>query len=337
MSDHSQVSQSSSQIIPWHDAVWQRINDQRNEDRLPHAILLSGEEGIGKQQFAQRLADSLLCHNPSEQGNPCGTCKSCHVMRSDAHPDFRTIGAPEGKVQIPVDSIRALTSFMALTRSYGRFRVAIISPADAMNINAANSLLKTLEEPPASTVIILVTSRPSLLLPTIRSRCRQVHIPTPSNQQAREWLQPHLSSESIDHLMVLSGGKPFLALSLGQDEVLQKSYHQLAEDLEKLLREQISITAFTSQWKKANIGLLLRWQLIWVMHIIKITSGAANESQLPSLLIKHSFQRLIPSFQQQWRLYDNLLQSSGWVESPLNQESFVEQIALYWLNARTPK
>ena len=137
-----------TRVYSWQENQWQNYLKARAADHLPHALLLTGCDGIGKSEFATLLANSLLCEQVDSEGYACGECKSCKVKKSNAHPDFKHVGLPDGKQQIPVNAIRELTDFLILSRSYGGYRVVVISAADKMNINAANSLLKSLEEPP---------------------------------------------------------------------------------------------------------------------------------------------------------------------------------------------
>ncbi len=191
--------------IKLHEAAWTQIQVDRTRDRLSHALLISGPAGIGKLQFAEKLAESLLCDAPLSDGRACGVCTACTWHASGNHPDFRRI-RPEafeeplvdvesdkptstGKAdrkkseQIRIDQVRGLESFIQVGSHRGR-RVILIEPAEAMNEATANALLKSLEEPPAGVHFLLVSHAAERLLPTVRSRTRAVPLGVPSRQAA---------------------------------------------------------------------------------------------------------------------------------------------------------
>jgi DNA polymerase-3 subunit delta' len=153
--------------------------------KLPHAMILAGPDGVGKRTFSLLLAQALNCLSPREQDS-CGECRSCRKIRSGAHPDVRVV-VPEG-ANIKIDQIRALNSEIAYQPFEGKSRVAVLDPADQLRPEAANCLLKTLEEPPSRTVIILVTPNPHALLTTIRSRCRLLTFGALTQGQVEEFL-----------------------------------------------------------------------------------------------------------------------------------------------------
>jgi DNA polymerase-3 subunit delta' len=191
------------ELYPWQKDLWQRWTELRA--RLPHAVMLKGPQGIGKLDFALNLAQSLLCETPLANSMACDNCASCHWFGQETHPDFRFLqpdalseaedaGDEEGKKkkpsrQISVDQIRSLAGFASLSAHRGGHRVVLIHPAEAMNANAANALLKTLEEPSAHLLIILVSHKPQQLLPTILSRCMALAMPLPAPAESISWLQ----------------------------------------------------------------------------------------------------------------------------------------------------
>lgn len=214
---------SAHQIYPWHAQVWQRLNAMRG--RMPHALLLKGRGGIGKFQFAQTLAQSLICSSPNAQGVGCGVCSSCHWFLQNNHPDYRLIepeqdepgedGATKTKgkkrVQILFPQILALGSFFELgSHLDGGSRVVVIHPAEALNTISANALLKILEEPPQGVIFILVSHQPQRLLATILSRCHQIDMPVPDTQQAEAWLVAQGVDNVVERL-AYAGGSPLLA------------------------------------------------------------------------------------------------------------------------------
>jgi DNA polymerase-3 subunit delta' len=209
----------SSPIYPWQTDSWNLLHE--NRARLHHAILVSGEQGVGKTSFAQHFAQSLLCLNPNEDGFACLKCQSCHWYQSFSHPDFMSLSPNDDKKDeeevskssntkklITVDQVRALADFLSLS-SHQKFKVVLIYPADGMNPAATNALLKMLEEPPENTFFILVANSSKQLLPTVRSRCQEIHIPKPDSNTAQSWLNAQ-SDISLDALKY-AGGNPLLA------------------------------------------------------------------------------------------------------------------------------
>ena len=230
-------------IYPWQLDDWDRL--QRLRPQWPHALLLYGQAGIGKFQFARHLAQGLLCEAPASNGEPCRQCAACNWFAQGNHPDFRAVlpealagelpGAPDEKEkekadaddgakktrtpskEIKIEQVRALLDFCGIGAHRGGARVVLIYPAEALNAASANALLKTLEEPPAGVVFLLVSARADRLLPTIVSRCRQWPMPTPSAEAARQWLAAQGVGDA-EQLLAEAGGAPLAALALAADE-----------------------------------------------------------------------------------------------------------------------
>jgi DNA polymerase-3 subunit delta' len=210
-------------LYPWQHEAWQALQGLRS--RLPHALLLKGAQGIGKFDLAMNFARSLLCEQPLDNGMPCQKCDSCHWFEQENHPDFRLIqpdalAAEEGEEksggkkpsrEISVDQIRDLASFANLSAHCGGYRVVVIHPAEAMNNNAANSLLKTLEEPTAKLLFLLVSHKPQQLLPTILSRCLSFTVHTPGREAGAAWLAQQ-GVKNPEHALAQTGFAPLQAL-----------------------------------------------------------------------------------------------------------------------------
>lgn len=205
-------------LLPWQDADWTRFADQFA--RLPHALLFTGAAGIGKDVFARHVAQALLCEHPRADQRPCGQCEACHWFAQDAHPDFRLLrpdheeptadGKPAARKLevIKIEAVRHTIDFAYLSSHRGGRRVVLIDPAESMNLNAANALLKVLEEPPADVVFLLVSDALQKLLPTLRSRCRIFPLTAPSQAQALAWLNAHGEADAAVEL-AHAGGAPF--------------------------------------------------------------------------------------------------------------------------------
>ncbi len=159
-------------LLPWHRALWRHTAARLQAGRMPHALLLGGPRGIGKHRFAEHLARAALCEAPDAQGGGCGQCRQCHLTLAGTHPDWRQVSPEEEGKDILVDQVRELTQHLGLKAQMGGYKVAVIEPADKMNMNAANCLLKSLEEPPAATqqygvMILLVITDSYVLLSAI--------------------------------------------------------------------------------------------------------------------------------------------------------------------------
>src|SRR5690606_31515541 len=157
------------------------------QHHLPHALMLRGPAGTGKAHFALALAQMLLCEKPLAQV-ACGRCKTCHLIKAGSHPDLLLVEPEEAGKAIKVDQVRHLVEFASRKAQFSGYRVVVICPAEAMNPNASNALLKSLEEPGEKTLLALVSHQVSGVLPTIRSRCQVVEFPVPPRAPALTWL-----------------------------------------------------------------------------------------------------------------------------------------------------
>jgi len=211
--------------LPWHAEHWTRLQARRQRDALPHALLMCGMAGLGKRAFAQRFVQGLLCQQPLD-GDACGHCRSCLLFAAGTHPDLVTLsfGLRKDGVQrseIVVDQIRELSARLAMSSQFGGWQVALIDPADAMNAAAANALLKTLEEPSAQTMLILLADAPWRMPQTIRSRCQRIEFHLPDEAQALAWLQAEGVRDAAAALNA-AGGNPGLARVWTQEGALDR-------------------------------------------------------------------------------------------------------------------
>ena len=253
--------------LPWHDAQWARLRSPESRARVPHALLLRGPAGVGKRQFARRFARALLCHSPSEE-DACSNCRSCHLSSGRLHPDLHLIEALEDRKLIGIDQIRELLGRIVLTASGGTRKAVVIAPAEAMTRSAANTLLKTLEEPPGDTVFLLISDRSSLLPATIRSRCQALTFPCPSAPLALSWLQDRIGPEtSATALLALAHGAPLRALELGLRSGVRSA---LRDDLESLLRGSADPVSMAERWVEHGIDEVSWWLTGLVQEAIRV-------------------------------------------------------------------
>ena len=204
--------------LPWHEDAWASLNSSIDSGRLPHAVLISGDQGIGKLRLATALAQRLICSAEMVK-YACGACKICNLFTAGSHPDVTYLEPEEKGKAIKIDPVRKLCESLSKTAQQGGWKVAIIAPAEAMNINAANALLKNLEEPQGKTLLILVSHRPSRLSATIRSRCQKLSMPTPEAHIALQWLTDVTNDRgAAEQVLPLAGGRPLLALDYLQSD-----------------------------------------------------------------------------------------------------------------------
>ncbi len=218
---------------PWHAEHWTRLQARRQRAALPHALLLCGAAGLGKRAFAERFVRGLLCMQPLE-GDACGQCRGCLLLAAGSHPDLVTLTFGlrrdgTARTEIVVDQIRELSARLAMRSQLGGWQVASIDPADAMNAAAANALLKTLEEPAAQTMLILLADAPWRLPQTIRSRCQRIEFHLPPFAEALEWLRDQGVRDATAALAA-AGGNPGLARDWASAGALERRL-EVREDL----------------------------------------------------------------------------------------------------------
>ncbi len=260
-----------SDIYPWQRQQWRLLQERLAAGRLPHALLLSGMEGMGKLRFANALASSLMCRYRDGEGFACGECPPCIRFQAGTHPDFLMLRpAAEGKALV-VDQVRESGEFLALKSHYEGGRVVLMAPAEALNRAAANSLLKTLEEPPPGVLLILVAARPAALPATIRSRCQQVAFLPPERGAALEWLQGELAGEyDARMLLELAGGAPLRARMLAQDALLERRAEML-QGFEQISAGRMDPVALAQQWlRQGEVAEALFWLDSWVLDMLRL-------------------------------------------------------------------
>ena len=315
-------------MFQWQENVWQSLQQASTNQHLPHALLFTGEDGCGNEQFVQALAKYLLCLMPTAAHQACGTCRSCQVFTSQAHPDYLMVGLQDEKQAIVIDQIRELNYFLSLSRSYSPRRVVVIYPAERMNINSANSLLKSLEEPAADTHILLLTSQPALLLATIRSRCQILRLPVPSAQTAKAWLGQHSLQHDADMLLTIAHGRPLAALALDQTDQLEQRRRWL-EHLGDVVKGRANLVEISANWEKFDKVQLLDWQLDCTHMLIKHAREWLNAPRLNNYL--PNFRDFSEINQKKlWSIQAKLIEQKKIAIHPLNPRLFVESMLMLW-------
>ncbi|MBY0230160.1 MAG: DNA polymerase III subunit delta' [Gemmataceae bacterium] len=234
------------EAVQGHDALKEGFRRVVERGRLAHAYLFAGPEGVGKKLFATELARALLCDEPPATLRACGECPSCAQIGAGTHPDFTVAGKPEDAHEFPIEAMREVCSFFSLRSARGKGRIVVIDDADDLNEESANCFLKTLEEPPPRSMLVLVGSGPERQLPTINSRCQVVRFaPMPDG-----FVRTVLDQAGIDdpamqaRLVRLAGGSPGRALALADPALWEFRSAFLAG----LLKKPIDTPALSAAW-----------------------------------------------------------------------------------------
>ncbi len=331
-------------IIELHSEAWSQLGARR--EQLPHALLISGQRGIGKFDLARKFAESLLCENPTVDAQACGACSACGWLAQGNHPDIRLLqpealgeavsedskagGKKKPSQQITIDQVRALDDFLHVGTHRHGARIILINPAEAMNRSTANSLLKSLEEPIASTLFILVTSESERLLPTIRSRCQSLHISQPAQSRAEQWLRQAGVNEAARWL-ALAGGSPVLAVELGSEEraLLDVLIAEISRGskIDPLAAAAAVDRVVKAEKRPAPLKRIIEWAQKWLFDLTLVSAGLPLRYFLAQ---DHLVQRLAKSSDTASLLAFNrkTIQYKLQCEQPLNTRLFLEEFFL---------
>ena len=264
-----------AELLPWQHNAWRELAQRRHAARFPHALLFSGIVGLGKRLFAEQLIRSLLCKAAGEDGLPCGICRSCTLLAAGNHPDYLCVTPEDFGKSIKVDQIRELSAFLNHTSQFAGLKAALIDPADRMNSNAANSLLKTLEEPPGDSLLLLVSAHPASLPATVRSRCGEIKFKRPSNEEAVAWLSPQLRDADPNLLLSLCHGAPLRAQTYAASDNLVRR-QSLFKCYCDALAGQIDPVQAAKNWADGNIQEHLVWLIDWYTDMIRLKMASAS-------------------------------------------------------------
>ncbi len=262
-----------AEALPWQDAQWRRLLRACADGRLPHALLLRGPVGVGKGDFAERLAASLLCLQTDVDGEPCGRCRGCQLRNADTHPDLRRLAPPEPGRQITVDRVREFCDANVTRPQLGMHQLLLVDEADQMNSAAANAFLKTLEEPAGDSLLILVSSRPERLPATIRSRCQALDFPAPgATPTVLEWLDDEAARATT--ALAVCAGAPLRARELLEEERLAQRATALQRWLD-VARGCVDPVAVAEEWLALDSDWLGLWWKGWLLDLGALAVSAA--------------------------------------------------------------
>ena len=268
-------------IYPWQQKQADLLHSAFLQNRLSHAYLLSGVSGLGKTDFARAFAGFLLCSQDSLPTKrmkaeatawSCNICKACKQFNAGTHPDLINIVPEEKSKIIKIDQIRALSEKISQTSHAGGYQVVIISPADAMPVQAANALLKTLEEPNGKVIIFLIDDQKQVLPATIISRCQKINFSADENN-ALNWLTKKMPTEKhIETLFRLSGGAPLKVKVLSKNNYLSLR-DQILNHLEQIILRRANPITPIVNWLKQDINLILEIITLLCVDISRIKNS----------------------------------------------------------------
>jgi DNA polymerase-3 subunit delta' len=317
----------SADSLPWLAGPQSRLRAALALQRLPHSLLLLFTPGLGAEQLANWLTALALCESTGIK--PCGVCASCQLLRADSHPDSHYVRLEDDAQQIKVDQVRALIESLTLKSYRGGYKVGVIEGAEALNANGANAFLKTLEEPTADTMLILI-ARPSHRLPaTIASRCLRMTLEPPAADAAIAWLEAQAGETGKARwqaALALAGGAPLLALELDAlgiaalDADMQACLRQLADG-------SVDVTLLAERWLKSNPGLRITWLENWITQRVHAALGedtsrqSAEPVRLPAALLKAKIRAL-------FELLDAAHELRRFASTGMNQQLALEALLL---------
>jgi len=325
-------------LPPWQQSFAAAALTHRQ--RWPHALLITGRRGLGKRLCWLCISRALLCESPLESGDACGVCLSCGYVGQGTHPDLQLIepvtyddeGTPTPVDSISVERVRELIAFSQLSPHRQRAKVGLIAPAEAMNAAAANALLKTLEEPPPGTFLLLVSHQPARLAPTIVSRCRRLPAPEPDRAAAAAWLaQKNIGHADPALMLAQAGGAPLFALALSSADIQRERDHLLGQLAHP---DRLSPLAFGARLdgapkdeRKAQLANAVYWLLAWTTDLATVASGSApafNPDHHGALMRLASRVALVPLF----RYYRALLRQRALLSHPLQPRWVAEALLI---------
>ena len=311
--------------LPWLRPLQHRLQAALQASRLPHSSLLLSAPGLGAEHFANWSAALALCEGSGTR--PCAACAACTLLRSDSHPDFHLVCLEEDAKQIKVDQVRELIGALALKSYRGGFKVAVIEGAEALNVNGANAFLKTLEEPSADTMLMMI-ARPTHRLPaTIASRCVRMVLRPPTPEVAEAWLKQNGGPDrNWGPGLELAAGAPLLALELDKAGMAALE-RDMQESIQAIAAGAVDVTLVAENWAKNNLALRLVWLENWITRrVYSSLAGVASTQtaervRLPAALLK-------PKMRALFELLDAARDLRRLASTSMNQQLALEALLL---------
>jgi len=331
-----------SRLLPWQQHLWEHLCGYIAQKRIPQALLITGNKGLGKQQLANQFAVALFCAAPQANGMACGVCSSCLLVNADTHPDYIRIEPEEAGKSITIGQIRSLITRLALKPQFETYRVVIINPADKTNNAAANAFLKCLEEPTERTLVILISEKPAKLPATIISRCQKLAVATPDKEIVVDWLAETLqrkadADNTLRSNVALAQGAPLLALDYANDGTLTIRNECFNAWME-IAKQRKSPVIIAEDWIKLPESPLIFWMTSWIIDLIKRFYHPEVEN-LYNPDLSEQLQELSQQLELKglYKLYDLLLASRQRLDTQINKQLLFEEILIHWYELNRSK
>lgn len=315
---------------PWHAQPWSLLQDAIQRGRLTHALLLAGPAGLGKVDFARRLAAARLCREPNPDGDACGSCPACHQVRAGSHPDLHWIEPEAPGKAIRVDAIRRMRDRSTLAAQGGRTRVFVIAPADALNPAAGNALLKTLEEPVGDALFLLVSDRPDRIAATLRSRCQRIRFKPPTTVDLAVILGKPDPDDRHDALSAISGGLPLKARRARDEDWLAQADAVIVA-LEALARRQMSPHEAVEKWGQWPLTAVTSTLQRVAHDLARLGAGIGERLYHPGHRARLQSLCDVIDLRQTFGLLDQLAQTEREMTHNLNPTMVLEGLVHVWL------
>lgn len=320
---------------PWLRTAWERLSSYLRLGRLPQGLLIAGTAGLGKSLLADTFARSLLC-SAVDNHVACGACPACVLVDAGNSPDYLRLEPEEGGKVITVDQVRRLIERLSLKPQYAHSRVVLIRPAHAMNQAAANSLLKTLEEPDPRTLMILISEHPAQLPATIRSRCQRLDIALPTREQALQWLAQQGASSRAEAALAMANGAPLRALELCHTDLFERR-SRMFRDWTALLQGEADPLFIAEQWAKEEGETVIDWLKSWTMDLIRLRStGNAAATRVSNTDLESDLRTLTGAIDLH-ALFKHLdLLHSAWqsLAGQANRHLVLEELLIDWTESK---
>ena len=307
----------------WLSAELANLQAAYAADRMPHALLIHEAPGAGGEWLALRAAQIVLCSKPDTA--PCGECTGCRRVAAGQHPDLMFLRPIEDSQQIRIEQVRELSEELALTSHSGLYKVALVSPADALNRFAANALLKTLEEPSARTLLILVATQPSRLPATILSRCQRIRVRAPTRSEAVAWLQATRGPAAWDAVLDVLGEAPMLAAEADAQSVVQIG-RETAQSLGEAVAGTSDPVATADKWARTDVPLRLRCIENWLTE--RIRERVPGSSYLAEVRAGTHLpaRRTVLNIRRLFEVLDGVRELRSSLDAPLNRGLALESL-----------
>ncbi|MGE0581698.1 MAG: DNA polymerase III subunit delta' [Steroidobacteraceae bacterium] len=254
----------------WLQPALGALRSAHRAGRAGHALLIHADPGCGGDWLATWVAQLLLCRRDTA---PCGECADCRQCAAGQHPDVFPVAPSADSKQIRAEDVRAFCAELALTSHGGGYRIGIVSPADSLNAVAANALLKTLEEPPPRTLIVLASATPSRLPATIRSRCMRLRVAAPGRAATFKWLAAQGKDGDFAAAADVLGDAPLTLLAADLADIA-RARAESVQALEAVERGGVDPAQLAERWSRDDYGLRLACAEAWLVAQIRLSATA---------------------------------------------------------------